>query len=76
MSEQEFESNAIVAGEALDPANFQTILLIMLNRIYDVNMALLLSVNPDKGAELYAMHEAGVSLAPPPAVAIDDEADV
>jgi hypothetical protein len=60
----------IDGGSALDPANFQTVLLILLNRIYDVNLAFLASVNPTKAEELYALHESGAYLSPPPALAV------
>jgi hypothetical protein len=72
--QEEFEdapTERIDGGSVTDPANFQTIMLIMLNRIYDVQMAFLMSINPEKAMELYAMHEAGDYLAPPPAVAIE-----
>lgn len=65
------DDKAIEAGSALDPANFQTVLLIMLNRIYDVNMAFLMTVNPGKAQELYALHESGDYLAPPPSILVD-----
>lgn len=67
------EDNRIDAGSALDPANFNTVMLIMLNRIYDVNLAFLATVNPEKAAELYQLHETGSYLAPPPAIAVSDE---
>lgn len=66
---------AINAGSVLDPANFQAVLLIMLNRIYDVNMAFLMTVNPEKAEQLYKMHETGNYLAPPPAILVDQESD-
>lgn len=69
---QEEELERIDGGSVTDPANFQTILLIMLNRLYDVQMAFLATVAPDKAQELYAMHEAGENLAPPPAVILVD----
>lgn len=76
-SEQELQSisgdNRVEVGSALDPANFQTVLLIMLNRLYDVNMALLTTVDPQQAARLYDMHEAGAYLAPPPALALEKE---
>lgn len=62
---------AIDAGSALDPANFQTVLLILLNRLYDVNLAFLATVNPDKAAELYRLHEQGAYLSPPPSILVD-----
>jgi len=71
MAEQLPLDNRIDAGSALDPANFQTVLLILLNRLYDVNLAFLATVNPDKAAELYSMHEAGAYLSPPPSILVD-----
>lgn len=72
---EEAEINRVEAGSALDPANFNTVLLIMLNRLYDVNLAFLASVNPQKAAELYDLHERGLYLAPPPSIALEGEED-
>jgi hypothetical protein len=58
-------------GSAFDPANFNTVLLIMLQRLYDVNMAFLMTVNPQKAQELYSLHESGDYLAPPPSILVD-----
>lgn len=71
MNDDKQEDNRIEAGSALDPANFQTVLLILLNRIYDVNLAFLATVNPQKAEELYAMHEAGAYVSPPPSILVD-----
>ncbi len=58
---------------AFDPENFNTVLLIQLNRLYDLNMAFLATVNPQKAQELYALHESGEFLCPPPAFAFGQE---
>ncbi len=56
---------------ASDPANFNTVLIILLNRIYDAQMAFLATVNPEKADQLHQLHEQGMSLAPPPAILVD-----
>lgn len=76
-SEQELTggAEAIIGGSAFDPANFNTVLLIMLNRLYDINLAFLATVNPAKAQELYEMHERGIYLAPPPSIAMEEDDD-
>lgn len=63
------------SNSALDPANFNTVLLIQVSRLYDVMMAFLATVNPQKAQELYDLHESGQYLTAPPALALasDDE---
>lgn len=70
MAEQE---ETVEAGSVLDPAHFQTVQLIILQRIYDVNLAFLATVNPEKAEELYSMHEQGLYVAPPPSIRLDDD---
>jgi hypothetical protein len=69
----EAEDSDINVGSALDPANFQTIVLIMLNRLYDLQLAFLATVNPQKAEELYDLHASGQYLAPAPAIAFSDD---
>lgn len=58
---------------AFDPAHFNTMLLIQLARIYDLQLALVTLMDEDLGARLSALHEQGQLLGPPPALAVDDE---
>jgi hypothetical protein len=56
-----------VAQSAFDPANFQPVLLIQLMRLYDVQLALLSAIDPDKAAALVDMHARGDTFCPAPA---------
>lgn len=67
------DNEPTVVGSALDPAHFNTVLLIQLNRIYDVAMAFLGTINPEKAAELFNLHEQGGYLAPDPAIIVPAE---
>lgn len=54
-------------GSAFDPENFQMVVLIMLMRLYDINLALLSVHDPVKATQLAALHEQGKSFTPHPA---------
>lgn len=74
MQEEEIPNGEEADSEslsALDPANFNTVLLIMLNRLYDLQLAFLATVNPDKAEQLYDLHASGQYLAPPPSILVD-----
>lgn len=52
---------------------FQSIMIISLQRIYDAQMAMLMTVNADKARQLASLHEQGRTLAPPFAVAASED---
>lgn len=59
---------------AFDPENFQMVVLIMLMRLYDINLALLSVHDPVKASQLARMHEKGLSFTPAPAFSeVEDE---
>lgn len=60
---------------AFDPANLGPVILIMLMRLYDINMAFLSVVNEDKAKMLVALHERGQSFAPAPSWVPYEEPD-
>jgi len=68
MSEEEIQP-----GFAFDPENFQTVLLIMLMRLYDINLALLSVHDPVKATQLADMHEKGLTFTPNPAFSMEEE---
>lgn len=51
---------------AFDKENFHEVMLIMQMRLYDLNLALLSALDPDKAQALVEMHAQGMSFAPPP----------
>lgn len=57
----------IVAKSAFDPANFNEVTLIMLMRVYDLQLALLSAIDADKASLLVEFHAKGQSFCPPPA---------
>ena len=61
------------APSAFDPENFSAVTVIMLMRLYDLQLALLSSVNADQAKYIVDLHERGLSFAPAPAFAIPEE---
>lgn len=59
--------------DAFAPENFQMVLLIMLMRLYDINLALLAVDNPKKAQQLAEMHEKGLTFTPHPAFSVEEE---
>lgn len=59
--------------DAFDPENFNTVLLIMLMRLYDINLALLAVHDPTKAMQLAEMHEKGLTFTPAPAFSVEAE---
>lgn len=67
------------SGTMFDPANFQPVVLIQLARCYDVLMNILATSSPQGKAvaeQLAKLHEAGITLAPPPAFRFESDEDV
>lgn len=62
MADMDVESKS-----AFDKENFNEVTIIMLMRLYDLQLALLSSVNPDQAKYIVELHERGQSFAPPPA---------
>jgi hypothetical protein len=54
-------------SSAFAPENFGPVVLIQLNRLYDIGMALLSVFDADKAALLVKLHEDGHTFTPPPA---------
>jgi hypothetical protein len=52
---------------AFDTENFQPVVLIQLMRLYDVQLALLAAIDPEKASTLVEMHERGQTFCPAPA---------
>lgn len=57
------------ANSAFAPENFSAVTVIMLMRLYDLQLALLSSVNPEQAKYIVELHERGQSFAPAPAFA-------
>lgn len=57
----------VTAKSAFDPANFNEVTLIMLMRVYDLQLALLSAIDADKASLLVEFHAKGQSFCPPPA---------
>lgn len=55
---------------------FQSILVISLNRIYDAQMAVLSLMHPEKAQQLADMHELGLTLAPPAAIYYEEDEQI
>lgn len=53
-------------------STFESCVLIGLNRLYDIQMSLLATVNPELADDLVSMHEQGRTLAPPAAILVED----
>lgn len=51
---------------AFDEQNWWPVLLIMLSRVYDLQLALLSAINPVKAAEVVKLHDSGHTFAPIP----------
>lgn len=68
MEPPELPSNSV-----FHPDNIGPVTVIQLSRIYDVGMALLAVVDPEKASLMADAHAAGITLAPPPAFADDDD---
>lgn len=66
------EENSPGTG-AFDPENFNTVLLIMLMRLYDINLAQLAIDSPHKAQQLAEMHEKGLTFTPAPAFSMEVE---
>jgi hypothetical protein len=64
---QNAESTEVFEKSAFDPANFNEVTLIMLMRLYDLQLALLSVLNPEQAKYIVELHERGQSFAPPPA---------
>lgn len=58
---------------AFAPENFNTVLLIMLMRLYDINLALLAVTDPVKATQLAEMHEMGLTFTPNPAFSVEEQ---
>lgn len=58
---------------AFAPENFNMVLLIMLMRLYDINLALLAVHDPIKATQLAEMHEKGLTFTPNPAFSTEEE---
>lgn len=58
---------------AFDKENFNEVTLIMLMRVYDLQLALLSALDPEKAAALVEMHAQGQSFCPPPTFAEYDD---
>lgn len=58
---------------AFDPKNFNMVVLIMLMRLYDINLALLSVHDPVKATQLAGMHEKGLTFTPHPAYSEEEE---
>lgn len=71
MSQQSFDEEK--ARDAFAPENFNMVLLIMLMRLYDINLALLSIHDPQKATQLVEMHEKGLSFAPHPAFTVEED---
>lgn len=54
---------------------FQSVLLIMLYRVYDAQMAFLATVNPEYASKMHDMHARGEYIAPAPAISTSVEPD-
>lgn len=65
--QQTDEDIATEARSAFAPENFNQVTLIMLMRLYDLQLALLSSVNPEQAQYIVQLHECGQSFAPAPA---------
>lgn len=58
--------------DAFAPENFNMVILIMLMRLYDINLALLSVHDPKKAQQLAEMHEQGLTFTPHPAYSVDE----
>jgi hypothetical protein len=55
------------AQSAFDPANFNAVMLIQMMRLYDVQLAMLSALDPEKAQALVEMHARGQTFCPAPA---------
>lgn len=62
-----------MSKSAFDPENFQPVLLIMLMRLYDLQLAWLSVVDPTKANALRELHERGLTFAPEPKLVPHEE---
>lgn len=60
---------------AFDEQNWWPVLLIMLQRIYDLQLAMLTAINPAKAGALIELHENGHTFAPMPRFVPYEEPD-
>lgn len=60
---------------AFDEQNWWPVLLIMLSRLYDLELALLSAINPVKASEIVELHEQGHTFAPIPKFVSYEEPD-
>lgn len=60
------ESEEVEHKSAFDPENLGPVIIIMLMRLYDLQLAFLSAVNPQKADEIVALHEEGHTFAPQP----------
>ena len=63
------------SDDAFAPENFGRVLLIQLMRIYDIQLALLASIDPNKAEQLVQMHEQGMTFMPDPAFSVEHGED-
>ena len=66
-------ASAEQSTDAFAPENFSRVALIQLMRLYDVQLALLSCMDPDKAQELVNMHEQGITFMPDPIFAMEAE---
>lgn len=74
MPEHDIVEDIEEAKSAFHPDNFSMVTTIMLMRLYDLQLALLSSVNPEQAKYIVELHERGQSFAPAPAFAEYGEA--
>jgi hypothetical protein len=64
-----------VSDDAFAPENFGRVVLIQLMRLYDVQLALLSCMDPEKAKDIVLMHEQGITFMPNPAFAAEEDED-
>lgn len=68
-------SDSSTPSSAWDEENWWPVMLIMLQRIYDLQLAMLSAINSVKAAEVVQLHERGQTFAPMPKFAVFEESE-